>query len=331
LSVGADESPDLIMGNWEGQWKNESGESGKVTAQIVALGGDEYLGVVTIHSPDASRSKSVRIPMPGKREGDDITFTGTTDLGEEFGGVTEWVATIRSGNYACRYKNARSAGTSEMRRVLKKPPTLGAKPPEGAIVLFDGSSLDEWTHRDGHQVVWEIKNGAMEVARKTIDGKSVGGDIVTKRHFGDHQLHIEFRTPLMPKARGQGRGNSGVYIAGRHEVQVLDSFGEPPRDNEAGGIYSQATPRVNAALPPGEWQAYDITFAAARFNDSGQMIKPAVISVDYNGERIHDHVELSKPTPGGVDSDMTKPGGLLLQDHGNPVQFRNIWVLPLRE
>jgi len=135
----------------------------------------------------------------------------------------------------------------------------------------------------------------------------------------------------MPKepTGAQSRGNSGVYVQGRYEVQVLDSFAEPPADNYCGGIYKIAAPLVNACLPPGEWQTYDITFYAPRYDDSGKKIKNAQITVYHNGTLIHDKLELPHPTPGGVSETEAKTGPLYLQNHGDAVQYRNIWVEPL--
>ena len=155
------------------------------------------------------------------------------------------------------------------------------------------------------------------------------GSLVSKQRFEDHKIHLEFRTPFMPKARGQARGNSGVYVQGRYEVQVLDSYGLEGKDNECGGIYKIAAPQVNMCLPPGQWQTYDITFRAPRFDDDGKKVENARISVVHNGVTIHDNIELPNPTGGGRRKDIAAPGPLLLQDHGNRVQFRNIWIKPL--
>jgi hypothetical protein len=143
--------------------------------------------------------------------------------------------------------------------------------------------------------------------------------------FGDHTLHIEFRTPFMPHARGQGRGNSGVYIHSRYECQVLDSFGLEGKDNECGGIYSISEPDVNMCLPPLAWQTYDIDFTAARY-ENGKKVKNARVTIKHNGVVIHEDLELSKGTP-GKDPEGPEPAGVFLQDHGNPVVFRNVWVV----
>ena len=156
-----------------------------------------------------------------------------------------------------------------------------------------------------------------------------GGDIMTKEKFKDVKFHIEFRTPYMPTASGQGRGNSGVYPQGRYEIQVLDSYGLEGADNECGGIYTVARPAVNMCLPPLEWQAYDVVFKVARFDAAGKKTANARITVQHNGVTIHDDIELPHPTGGALSENENEPGPLLLQDHGNPVHYRNIWIQKL--
>ncbi len=206
-----------------------------------------------------------------------------------------------------------------LEKVTRKSPTAGAKPPEGAIVLFDGKNLDGWTKMDRKSSPsWElVEGGAMQVK---------GGDIISKEKFArPHTIHVEFRLPFMPRARGQGRANSGVYVQNHYEVQVLDSFGLKGLDNEAGGIYSQIAPKVNMCYPPLQWQTYDIDFTPAKFED-GKKVANARATVKHNGVLIHDNVELKGPTPGGV-AESDSADGVRLQDHGNPMQFRNIWVV----
>ena len=168
---------------------------------------------------------------------------------------------------------------------------------------------------------WIIKDGAMEVR---------DGSIRTKRNdFTDFKLHVEFKTPFMPKARGQGRGNSGVYLQNRYEVQVLDSYGLEGADNECGGVYHVARPEVNMCAPPGQWQTYDIEFTAAKMADGRR--EPAILSVKHNDVTIHNKVPIPGPTGGALDGNVLEPGGIYLQDHGNAVQYRNIWILPKKQ
>jgi hypothetical protein len=200
-----------------------------------------------------------------------------------------------------------------------------AAPPAGAVVLFDGKSLDGWARRDGKgAVTWKLlPGGAMQVQ---------GGDIVTKQKFdGKFKLHVEFRVPYEPGSKGQGRGNSGVYLQGRYEVQVLESYGLKPQSNECGGIYGVATPLVNACKAPTVWQTYDIDFQAPTC-EGGKKKAPALITVYHNGIKIHDNVKItSDNTTSGAGGDPCSPGPILLQDHGNPVQYRNIWLVQTRE
>jgi Domain of Unknown Function (DUF1080) len=206
----------------------------------------------------------------------------------------------------------------------------GKKAPDGAIILFDGKSLDGWTHRDGKKAAaWKIlDNGIMQVN---------GGDIITKQKFdGRFTLHVEFRVPYMPKAGGQGRGNSGVYLQGRYEVQVLDSYGLKSKYDDCGGIYTVAAPIVNACKAPTVWQTYDIVFQAPTCMD-GKIAEPAVITVHHNGVLIHDKQRLVRKKDGkeeivtnttaGLGGDPCTPGPILLQDHGDPVQYRNVWLV----
>ena len=196
-------------------------------------------------------------------------------------------------------------------------------PRDTAVVLFDGKDLSNWTKLDGETPAWEIADGAITVT-------AGGGDIVTRERFTDFLLHLEFMTPDMPDATGQAKGNSGVFLQGRYEIQVLDSYGiDVPGKGDCGAIYNQFASLVNACKPPLEWQTYDVIFRAARVGESGGIEENARVTVLQNGTVIQNNVQLLGATGGATDEDAAEPGPLRLQDHGNPVKYRNIWIAPL--
>ncbi len=204
--------------------------------------------------------------------------------------------------------------TEGYQRIERQSPTIGAAPPEGAVVLFDGTQISVDEH-------WE------KGARLTDDGLLMEG-ITSKDKFQDFRIHAEFRTPFMPKARGQGRGNSGLYYQGRYETQILDSFGLEGKDNETGGIYEIQSPNLNMCFPPLTWQTYDAEFKAARF-ENGEKVSNATLTVRLNGVTVHSSVELPRGTRAAPVKEGPEPGPIYFQNHGNPVRFRNIWVQPL--
>jgi len=191
------------------------------------------------------------------------------------------------------------------------------------IILFDGDGFGAWAERDGTTGHWkEVEERAMEV----VPGR---GDLVSHQEFGDQHVHVEFRLPEMPGQDGQARANSGVYIQGRYEIQILDSHGQPPDVHGCGAIYDIAAPRINACWAPELWQFYDVIFRAPRFDETGKVVRNARITVRQNGVLIHNDLELPRVTPGGLGNQPVAKGPLLLQDHGDPVRFRNVWVEPL--
>ena len=197
------------------------------------------------------------------------------------------------------------------------------QPSEGAVVLFDGTNLDHWVQRPGGEpATWPIEDGAM-ITR--------GGDILSRERFEDFYLHVEFYCPdSPPDVKGQGRSNSGVFLQGRYEIQVLDSWGiEDPGRGDCGALYNQAAPLVNACRQPDQWQSYEVIFRAPRFDAGGNKTENARATVLQNGRVIQNNQELLRQTGGAVDEDYAAPGPILLQDHGNAVRFRNIWVVPL--
>jgi hypothetical protein len=208
------------------------------------------------------------------------------------------------------------------------PPPAGdpAPPPGDAIVLFDGSDLSAWRDRDGGPARWAVQDGYMEVSPGS-------GSLYSARPFADVQLHIEWATPAPPRGEGQGRGNSGVFLMSRYEIQVLDSYqNDTYADGQAGALYGQRPPLVNASRPAGHWQTYDIVFRAPRFGPDGAVIEPARVTVLHNGVLIHEGATFSGSTRHARPADYEAHPPrlpLMLQDHGDRVRFRNIWVREL--
>jgi hypothetical protein len=291
-----------LQGEYVGEMETADGKQ-KVGIQVIALGDEKFRAVAYVGGlpGDGWSPKGKKHTGEGSLKNGQIRFKP-----DDSDGSDDTTATLEDGKIVVMQDKQKVA---ELKEVERKSKTLGARPPKDAIVLFDGSNVNEW------------ENG------KLVDGKLLGAtNASSKRKFGDHTLHIEFRTPFMPEASGQGRGNSGVYIQGRYECQVLDSLGLEGEDNECGGIYSIAKPAVNMCYPPLAWQTYDIDFTAARYDDSGKKTTNARVTIKHNGVVIHDDLELTHGTPGNIPEG-PEPASLFLQDHGNPVAYRNIWVV----
>ncbi len=279
----------------QGEYEGTIGDKTKFGAQVIALGEGKF-DVVLLQKglPGAGWDAKTRVMLKGETKDGAVELSGTNFKG--------WIKDgVLSGSAEENVKY-------EAKKVERKSDTLGAKPPEGAIVIFDGSNTDAW------------QNG------KLTEDKLLAVGSRTKQKFQDFTLHLEFRTPFMPKSRGQGRGNSGMYLVDQYECQVLDSFGLSGENNECGGIYTVAKPIVNMCLPPLSWQTYDVDFRCARFDEAGKKTEDSVVTIKHNGVVIHDKLKL-KATPGGAQKDEERPGALYLQDHGNPVHFRNIWLV----
>jgi hypothetical protein len=285
-----------VQGEYTGDITTQDGTQ-KVGLQVIALGEGKfdafaYLGGL----PGDGWSGTERYPASGE------TKAGVTVLGGDNGR-----AEIRDGVAVIYHGDDREMG--KLKRVIRESATLGAEPPEGAVVLFDGSTAEHFQR-----------------GRLTDDGLLMQG-ATSHQKFGSCRLHLEFRTPYQPQDRGQARGNSGCYLQGRYEVQVLDSFGLEGKHNECGGIYSIKDPDVNMCYPPLVWQTYDIDYTQAQYDGAGNKTARARITVRHNGVVIHQDVELPHATTAAPVKAGPEPGPVYLQDHGNPVRYRNIWVV----
>ena len=286
--------PDFAV---QGEYVGTIGKERKLGIQVIALGKGGFNAVLYAGGlPGAGWDGKTKTGLKGQTAGGKVTFKGRNITGGVAAGVF--------------------SGTAEddvafsAKKVMRKSPTLGAKAPAGAVVLFDGSTAE---HFEG---------GKLEA------GKLLNVGVRSKRKFSNFTLHLEFRLPFMPYARGQARGNSGMYLLDQYECQVLDSFGLVGHDNECGGIYKVARPSVNMCLPPLSWQTFDVAFTAAKFDKAGKKLAPAVTTIRHNGVVIHEKLKLKLTAGGGQSNE--KPGSLFLQNHGDPVRFRNIWVVETR-
>ncbi len=313
------EGADAAMGDWQGSWTLDDGtDSGPLVAQVIALAKGQYranfLEVFDV------RTEPIGV-LNGRIENGVVRFAGQAYHSDR---NLEVKAKIAGEKLTGAFEASDAWGTFALEKVIRVSPTMGAKPPKGAVVLFTGKDFKQWKRfgaKEGEdEVKWELVDGAMCVTRG-------GGNIITRKQFNDVKLHVEFRSPFMPEKRGQGRGNSGVYLQGRYEVQVLDSYGLEGKDNECGGIYKVRAPRVNMCAPPMQWQTYDITFTAPKFNAEGKLEERAKMTVLHNGVLIQDKTEVGGSTTASAGGKASEPGGVYLQDHGNQVEYRNIWLV----
>ncbi len=289
-----------IQGEYTGTIKSDEGDE-KIGIQIVALGKGMFRAVV-FHGglPGDGWDGKDKMQFENKVPAKDgvVSFSDDNSTG-----------TVKNGVLTITDPNGNTIG--KIKRVVRESPTLGKMPPEGAVVLFDGKNADNW------------KGG-----RITDDGLLMQGT-TSKKTFGSHKVHIEFRVPYQPEDRGQGRGNSGIYIQGRYELQMLDSFGLAGKHNECGGIYSVKDPDVNMCYPPLSWQTYDIEYTVGKYDDDGKVVTNPRTTVYHNGVLIHKDVELpgERVTTAAPAKPGSAPGPIYLQNHGCPLRYRNIWVV----
>lgn len=309
--------PTLLIGSWalaqtsgavdpaqagpdyrvQGEYLGKS-DGKTLAAQVVAQGEGKFQAVFLPGGlPGEGWDATTRIRVDGKTEG------GKTS----FGAATGWSASLTGETLTGKTETGKEFS---LRKLVRKSKTLGKKAPAGALVLFDGSNSDAWV------------NGRITEDRLLMEGTQ------TKQNFKDFTLHLEFMTSFMPEARGQARSNSGVFLDGRYEIQVLDSFGLNGENNECGGVYSIIKPTVNMCLPPITWQTYDIDFEAPVFDADGKKTKNAVVTVSHNGVVVHDKVEIPRSTVGSPEGPALGP--IQCMNHGNPVRYRNIWLVEKR-
>jgi len=285
-----------FQGEYFGDVRAVDGRRVSFGLQIVALGQGQFSALgLPGGLPGNGWDQENFISWNGVRHGEQLTLTGER-------------GTVIMQNGRGRVIDARGREVGQVQQVRRTSITLGAAPPPGAIVLFDGSSVTRF-----------------ESGRLTPAGWLAPG-AVTRMPVRDFHMHLEFQTPYMPHAREQGRGNSGVYIQRRYEVQILDSFGLLPQFNDCGALYRQQGPDLNMSFPPLAWQTYDIDFTAARWDPEGNKTTDASITVLHNGVPIHSQRTIFSKTGAG-QPETAYDGPILLQDHGNPVQFRNVWLV----
>ena len=297
----------------------------KLGAQVIALDKGAFQAVIYPGGlPGAGWDGKNKILLDGKLEGNSVILRPAKGKKRYLGGSPSDFSATRKfpptghKDYSGIITEGKLEGRTDkdksfsLRKANRQSPTMGKKPPKGAIVLFNGSNKDEW------------QGGRVDNKTKLLN--TDGSDIRTKRKFNDYHMHLEFLLPYRPSARGQGRGNSGFYQVDHYEMQILDSFGLEGLNNECGGIYSKKDSDVNGCFPPLSWQSYDVDFTNARAKD-GKKVKNAVLTARLNGILIHDSYEIPGKTGGSRRDPEGTPGPIKLQGHGNPLQFRNVWIV----
>lgn len=317
---------DPFLGDWDGGWVREgAAQRGGMIAQVVPRGEGKYR--IGFRPEFDQRCPPFAPPVSAPLDDGRLVFDQEGWSGEAGGDGMTGRGVVRG--EAVRF---------ELKKATRLSPRLGATPPPGAVVLFDGSSLDRWemVAADGstHAVAWTIENGELVVVPEFGDHK-IGKSMGTRDAFRDFHLHLEFNLPLYPERTGQERANSGVIIEefAFYEVQVLDTYGLPGYYDECGAIYNIAAPMVNMCAPPLQWQSYDIVYRGPRFDAAGALAEPARITVEHNGRPVHRDQDLPfneramvlrQEKPGS-----RVPGRIKLQDHGYPIRYRNIWLVLL--
>jgi hypothetical protein len=310
---------------YQGEYVGEIQGGAKLGAQVIALDKGNFQAVLLPGGlPGDGWNGKDKILLSGLLEDGKVNLTPATgnrkylaQAPHEFSatskfpppGQKDYTGTIANGQLSGKTDDGQSF---TLKKTVREGSTLGKKAPEGAIILFDGTNADNWTGGA------RVDNGILNTD---------GNNLYTKQKFNDYTVHLEFMEPFRPDARGQGRGNSGFYQINLYEIQILDSFGLDGKNNECSAVYSQVAPSLNMCLPPLQWQTYDIDFTNAKRNDEGKVVEKARVTVKLNGVVVHDNVAISPNPAGRPFSEEGTPGPFQLQGHGNPLQFKNIWVI----
>ncbi|MFZ5830658.1 MAG: 3-keto-disaccharide hydrolase [Planctomycetota bacterium] len=312
---------DLFMGDWEGRWSK--GFPPELVAQVVPQGSGKYL--INFLPAFDERCPALAV-VEAKVDGEQLRFEQAGWSGQIDGDELSGTGLVRN-----------NPTPFTLRKAVRVSPRLGAKPPKDAMVLFDGGDLAEW-ESDGRggiqEIQWQKIDDFLRVWPPQEKHVIVAG-IRTRQAWPSFQLHVEFRLPLIATGTGQTRGNSGVILEEFefYEVQILDSYGLPGYWDECGAIYKKEAPKVNMCAPPGQWQSYDITYHAAEFDDAGKLGRRPRITINHNGQLIHNNTELPY-SDRAVEQRQKEPtartpGRITLQNHGDAIDFRNIWVRPI--
>lgn len=299
--LGVYDDPAKVDGDFvfQGEYSGEvSDDKKKIGVQIIALGEGKFRAVAYHDGlPGDGWAKTPTLEADGELKNGEVVFQALTGR-----------ATLNAGGTLSIF-DADGNSVGSIQKVQRQSPTLGAQAPPGAVILFDGTTAEKF------------EGGRMTPDKLLMEG------VTSKQKFGDCKLHMEFRLPYMPAARGQARGNSGCYLQGRYEVQILDSFGLAGKNNECGGIYTIKAPDQNMCFPPLVWQTYDIDYTAAKFDQAGKKTANARMTVRHNGVVVQENVELDHATTAAPVKEGPEPGPLYVQNHGNPVRFQNIWLV----
>lgn len=320
---------DPFLGDWEAASGKDQAKS--VVAQVIPRG----LGTYRIHFQQVFDQRCpLFAEVDAKTDGAVLRFDQGGWSGRIEGGVLQGTGRVTAKVGYSEHKEIRF----ELKKAVRPSPRLGASPPEGSVVLYGGKGLDnlESDHRNGLEMQWQQLPDCLRIW-PPLNEHDFGAALRTRQGFPNFRLHLEFRLPLIAEVTGQSRANSGIIIEDYefYELQILDSYGLPGYWDECGAIYNKEAPKVNACRPPGQWQSYDVTYHGPRLDSEGKLTAPARITVDLNGKVIHRDVDLPysdralqtrRDKPGS-----RVPGRLTFQNHGDPVDFRNIWIQELKD